>query len=220
MEQKTVSKVYEGISKIQGKIAKVGLQKTKAAALPYFFRGIDDVINLITHLMVEENIIMAPHYEVIKYERVPQGTKFITAVILRGTFTFYSTLDGSKIECKAIGEALDFSDKAANKAMSAALKYCLLQTFMIPTDEAKDNELANPEVLIIAETTKKNSLANTEPVIIDNDKEHEEALSMVMAEINDLEVGVVRERALKALEKAKSPQDLKELLGKIKSLKK
>jgi len=91
---------------------------------------------------------------------------------------------------------------------------------MIPTDEAKDNELANPEVLIIAETTKKNSLANTEPVIIDNDKEHEEALSMVMAEINTLEVGVVKERALKALEKAKSPQDLKELLGKIKSLKK
>jgi len=219
MDSKPVGCIFESISKIQGRIAKVGLQKTHAAALPYKFRGIDDVINIITHLMVEEHVVMAPHYEVIKCERVPQGTKFITAVVLRGTFSFYSTLDGSKVECKTVGEALDYSDKATNKAMSGALKYCLLQLFMIPTEESKDSELGNPEVLIISEVKEPQKIDAVPPEIIENQKEHEEGLNLVMAEINTLE-GVVRERAIKALEKAKSPQDLRELLSKIKSVKK
>jgi hypothetical protein len=39
-----------------------------------------------------------------------------------------------------IGEAMDSGDKSANKAMSAAQKYALLQVFCIPTEEPKDTE--------------------------------------------------------------------------------
>jgi hypothetical protein len=41
---------------------------------------------------------------------------------------------------------MDSGDKASNKAASAALKYALLQLFMIPTEEEKDTEFQSPEV--------------------------------------------------------------------------
>ena len=48
--------------------------------------------------------------------------------------------DGSSVIAETVGEGLDMSDKASNKAMSAAYKYALFQVFCIPTAEAKDSE--------------------------------------------------------------------------------
>lgn len=42
---------------------------------------------------------------------------------------------GSSISCTVMGEGRDTSDKATNKAMAAAHKYALLQTFCIPTED-------------------------------------------------------------------------------------
>jgi hypothetical protein len=39
-----------------------------------------------------------------------------------------------------VGEAMDSGDKSANKAMSAAMKYALIETFSIPTAEDNDTE--------------------------------------------------------------------------------
>ena len=41
---------------------------------------------------------------------------------------------------------MDSGDKAANKAMSAAHKYALLQVFCIPTEEPKDSENEHHEI--------------------------------------------------------------------------
>ncbi len=41
---------------------------------------------------------------------------------------------------------MDSGDKSANKAMSAAYKYALMQVFCIPTDEPKDTENETHEV--------------------------------------------------------------------------
>ena len=54
--------------------------------------------------------------------------------------------DGSYEEVTTFGEAIDFGDKAFNKAMSQALKYCLFQVFCIPTEEEKDTEHQSPEI--------------------------------------------------------------------------
>lgn len=55
------------------------------------------------------------------------------------------TTDGSCIETVNVGEAMDSGDKGMNKAMSIALKYSLLQMFLIPTDEPKDPDANTPE---------------------------------------------------------------------------
>ena len=58
-------------------------------------------------------------------------------------FTF-NALDGSKQVCEIIGEGMDSGDKASNKALSVALKYALLQIFLIPTQELIDPEVDSP----------------------------------------------------------------------------
>ena len=55
------------------------------------------------------------------------------------------TTDGSSVETVNVGEAMDSGDKGFNKAMSIALKYSLLQMFLIPTEEQKDPDATTPE---------------------------------------------------------------------------
>jgi hypothetical protein len=57
------------------------------------------------------------------------------------------TSDGSSVTTVITGEAMDSGDKATNKAMSVALKYALLQMFLIPTDDMRDPDATtHPEV--------------------------------------------------------------------------
>lgn len=55
------------------------------------------------------------------------------------------TTDGSFVETVNVGEAADSGDKGFNKCMSIALKYSLLQMFLIPTEEQKDPDSTTPE---------------------------------------------------------------------------
>mgnify|MGYP000196155837 CR=1 FL=1 len=48
-------------------------------------------------------------------------------------YSFYAA-DGSSVRAVVAGEAMDSADKSTNKAMSAALKYALLQIFCVPTE--------------------------------------------------------------------------------------
>jgi len=48
--------------------------------------------------------------------------------------------DGSEVAMTSIGEAMDYGDKGASKTLSIALKYALVNMFLIPTEEmAKDD---------------------------------------------------------------------------------
>ncbi len=69
-------------------------------------------------------------------------------------FTFYAP-DGSSVEVVTVGEAMDAGDKSSNKAMSAALKYALLQVFCIPTEEPIDTENETHEVAAKPERQQK-----------------------------------------------------------------
>ena len=59
----------------------------------------------------------------------------------------FVTEDGSKITIGAIpSEGLDSGDKATNKALSAALKYALIQTFSVATKDMEDADKTSPEI--------------------------------------------------------------------------
>lgn len=70
------------------------------------------------------------------------GTLFYTRAKIKFR---YMTTDGSFVETVNVGEAMDSGDKGMNKAMSLALKYSLLQMFLIPTEEPKDPDRDTPE---------------------------------------------------------------------------
>ena len=55
-------------------------------------------------------------------------------------YHFYAEDGSSVIVGPVPAEGIDSSDKATNKALSAALKYMLIQTFSIPTEDMTDSD--------------------------------------------------------------------------------
>lgn len=138
-------------SLIYAKMANI-LKETKAITKSeknqqqgFKFRGIDNVMNELHELFAKNDVFILQEVQGFTTENRPTksgGTNTFT----RATIKFrYTTTDGSYVETVNVGEAMDSGDKGMNKAMSIALKYSLLQMFLIPTEEPKDPDANTPE---------------------------------------------------------------------------
>jgi hypothetical protein len=137
-------KIYEAISNVMAEIGAIGKNKQNEQQ-KFMYRGIDDVMNALQPALVKNKVFIVP--EVTSEERSErtsvkefQGQKKESTLLytrLGITYKFF-TEDGSFIEAKVIGEAMDSGDKATNKAMSIAYKYACFQVFCIPTEEMLD----------------------------------------------------------------------------------
>ena len=142
-------KVYQAINAVQSELAKIGITKsrTNQQGASYKFRGIDDIFNTVSPLLAQHGLCILPR--VLSRECVERQTKAggaIFYVTVEVEFDFVAAEDGSKHTVKTFGEAMDTSDKATNKAMSAAYKYAALQAFAIPTEGDNDADAHTPEV--------------------------------------------------------------------------
>ena len=102
------------------------------------FRGIDNVMNELHELFAKNDVFILQEVQDFTVDAQPTakgGTLFYTRAKIKFR---YMTTDGSFVETVNVGEAMDSGDKGMNKAMSIALKYSLLQMFLIPTEEPKD----------------------------------------------------------------------------------
>jgi hypothetical protein len=140
--------VYTAIASVAGKIAKEGIAKDrKNVAQGYQFRGIDDMYNALAPYLAEARLCILPHVlERDAVERTNAKGSVLFFVTVKMQFDFVSAYDGSKHEVVMFGEAMDSGDKATNKAMSAAYKYAVMQTFCIPTEGDNDADATTHEV--------------------------------------------------------------------------
>ena len=144
--------VYAKIAAVQGELAKVGISKSRKNHTPgqnYNFRGIDEVYNTLAPLMAEHGLCIIPRmvaHSLTERGRTKNGNVIWSAVVT-AEFDFVSSDDGSIHTARTIGEAMDSSDKASNKAMSAAYKYAALMTFAIPTEGDNDADAQTHEVV-------------------------------------------------------------------------
>lgn len=109
------------------------------------FRGIDNVMNDLHELFAKNDVFILQEVQDFTVDARPTakgGTLFYTRAKIKFR---YMTTDGSFVETVNVGEAMDSGDKGMNKAMSLALKYSLLQMFLIPTEEPKDPDRDTPE---------------------------------------------------------------------------
>lgn len=152
--------VYKSIAKITGELAKQGISKDrKNQQQGYAFRGIDDIYNILSKLLAENELCIFPFCETRETsERTTQkgGVIFYTTVKMK--YKLISAIDGSCVECCTVGEAMDSADKSTNKAMSAAYKYLCLQVFCIPTEGDNDADATTPPPV-----NPQNSKAKTQP---------------------------------------------------------
>jgi len=150
-----VPHVYAAICDVAGAIAKIGIAKGRENADQKFkFRGIDDVYNALAPILASARLCILPRVMSRTASDVPtRSGGILHYVVLAVEFDLVSAADGSMHTVAAAGEAMDSSDKATNKAMSAAYKYMAMQVFCIPTEGENDADAVTPSP-VAAEPTK------------------------------------------------------------------
>jgi len=127
-------KIYKAVISVMEEVGAIK-KNHKNPMQGYQFRGIDDAYNALQPALMRHGVFITP--EVIDKQREERETKkggVLIYTVLTIKFTFHAD-DGSYVEATTIGEAMDSSDKSANKAMSAAYKYAIFQVFCIPVSE-------------------------------------------------------------------------------------
>lgn len=154
MEQKLI---YQKIISILNEVEVIGKDR-KNPQQNYNFRGIDDMYNVLHKTFAKNGVfIMSEVTNSKREERPSKGGGLLIWTIVDVRFTFLAE-DGSSVQSTMIGEAMDSGDKGCNKAMSAALKYALMQMLLIPTVEKKDPEDDTPEVKDPKQVRKEEAL--------------------------------------------------------------
>lgn len=143
-----MAQVYAAIANVMSDLGAEGIAKShKNQSQGYAFRGIDDVYNTLSALLVKHHLLILPNtLERTVIERETKNGGLMMSVTVKIEYTFISVEDGSSHKVTTYGEAMDSGDKATNKAMSAAYKYAAIQAFCIPTEGDNDADATTHEI--------------------------------------------------------------------------
>lgn len=116
-------------------MAAVGSVNKGSMQQGFAFRGIDAILNAISPAMRDHGLTIHPTK--VEHRRGIQkfsGGKEGSCIDVIVDYAFTGP-DGSSFTSQVAAEATDVGDKATAKAMSVALRTCLIQTFALPTEE-------------------------------------------------------------------------------------
>lgn len=149
--------IYKKMSEVMKEIGYVGKDQ-KNVAQGFKFRGVDQFVNALYPALTKHGVFMVPRctsniYELKEVTRSSGKTGVDKLVTILMEYDFFAE-DGSKVTVGPIpAEGLDSGDKATNKALSAALKYALIQTFSVPTQDMAEADTDSPEIGTKTSTT-------------------------------------------------------------------
>jgi hypothetical protein len=104
-----------------------------------------DIAGAVGDILAELGVVVVPRLESISHEAMRPsagGTEHVTHVVMSYSFVDVDTAE--EITVKTAGEGLDSGDKAPYKAMTGALKYALLQSFLLATGDDPEEERTSP----------------------------------------------------------------------------
>lgn len=132
----TTGTVIKSIAAIIAALGVEGIGKgRKNLQQGYSFRGIDDAYNALSPLLAQHGLVIIPRMlDRQVWERESAKGNALFYVVVTAEFDFISSEDGSMVTARTFGEGMDSADKATNKAMSAAYKYAVWQTFCVPIE--------------------------------------------------------------------------------------
>lgn len=172
-------KIFQQIPLIMAEVDPIAKNRNNQSQ-GYKFRGIDDVYAAVQTILAKHKVFPVPTVlESTREERSTKSGGVMTFVIIKMKYTFYAE-DGSSFESIVIGEGSDTGDKASNKAMSVAQKYCLIQVLCIPTEDPKDPEndhnepKAKPQTKLLPQPAPKPSTGvhkqgdDNSPIVTEN----------------------------------------------------
>lgn len=126
------TRIYAQLAAIMGEVEAVGKERRNQQQ-GFNFRGIEDVMNALHPIFAKHKVfILSEVAEERTEERTTAKGGTLIYRVLKVRVSFVSGEDGSRETVLVVGEGMDSGDKAANKAMSAAFKYALSQTLILP----------------------------------------------------------------------------------------
>ena len=99
-----------------------------------------DIAGSVGDILAELGVVVIPTLEDISYESAVgrgEATRMARVVM---AYTFADVDSGEEVIAKVAGQGLDAGDKAPYKAMTGALKYALLQSFLLATGDDPEDE--------------------------------------------------------------------------------
>jgi hypothetical protein len=133
--------VREALNAVMDDIGAVGKdQRIESGPAKYAYRSIETILARAQPAFVKHGVVVVPRVLDSQYR---DGTTRNGGATREATLTVQFDFvgpDGSTLSAVTIGEATDTSDKASNKAMTAAFKYALLIVFAIPTEHDDQDE--------------------------------------------------------------------------------
>jgi len=128
-------KVHEALADVMEEVRSVG-KTERNTHQNYNFRGIDAVVNAVGPALRKHRVVIIPSVLDYKSENVAVGRNNtqMRSVTVTVQYTFVGP-EGDSLSAVSVGESMDSGDKATPKAMSVALRTCMLQALMLPTDE-------------------------------------------------------------------------------------
>lgn len=202
-----MTQIFKKINSILQEVDAIGKNK-KNEQQNYKFRGIDDMYNALHPLFAIHGVFITS--DILTSKREERQTKSggnLIYTIVTCKFTFYAE-DGSNVSSTLEGEAMDSGDKSTNKAMSTALKYALMQMFLIPTEEQLDTEYKSPEVKAKKDKPEPKMNPNVDPKhIVECKKMLKDSGCFTQEEVDSY---------MNVIEKAKTDEKAIEFLSRIK----
>jgi hypothetical protein len=102
-----------------------------------------DLAGAVGDALAELEVVVIPQLESISHENIAPNQGYqdrLTRVVM--TYTFMDVNSADQLTVKVPGEGRDPGDKGPYKAMTGALKYALLQSFLIATGDDPEDERA------------------------------------------------------------------------------
>ena len=136
-KEMSVPKIYGAIAAIQagvGAIPKNGIGPASQGSYKYIKN--DDILEVISKLLVQHNVIVQP--KILKHELISReigANRVVPMTVVELETTYISVEDGSTFTVVTSAEGADNGDKGGRKAVTQAQKIANLLTFSIATGE-------------------------------------------------------------------------------------
>jgi hypothetical protein len=172
--------IYKKIPDVMRDIGAIGKDRVNEQQ-KFKFRGIEDLYNAAHPVLAAHGVFCAPGVLDIQHEvRETRSGGTQTWILMRVQHRFFCE-DGSYVDVVTTGEGLDSSDKAANKCMSAAFKYALMELLCIPMADIEDSDRTTPEngkpVTKEAVTFKRPTTDSHTTAVVEEIKQQSDAIS-------------------------------------------
>ena len=90
-----------------------------------------DLAGSVGDILAELGVVVIPQLQSISTEPPRNSSERIARIVMN--YRFVDTRSGEELTVRVAGEGADAGDKAPYKAMTGALKYALLQSFLLAT---------------------------------------------------------------------------------------